>query len=56
MDLIPPCFLECGGMPSLAVECLDSCDVQCMTDCDWARSSHLLMQQVLPQAAKQREG
>ena len=39
--------LECGGKPSLAVECLDSCDVRCMTDCDWARSSHLLAQQVL---------
>ena len=39
--------LECGGMPSLAVECLDSCDMRCMTDCDWARSSHLLAQQVL---------
>ena len=46
MDLIPD-LLECGGMPSLAVECLDSCDMQCMTDCDWARSSHLLVQQVL---------
>ena len=34
-------------MPSLAVECLDSCDLQCMTDCDWSRSSHLLVQQVL---------
>ena len=40
-------FWECGGIPSLAVECLDSCDMQCMTDCDWARSSHLLVQQVL---------
>ena len=40
-------FGECGGMPSFAVECVDSCDVRCMTDCDWARSSHLLAQQVL---------
>ena len=40
-------FWECGGMPSLAVECLDSCDMQCMTDCDWGRSSNLLAQQVL---------
>ena len=39
-------FSECGGMPSSSVECLGSCDMLCMTDCDWGRASRLLVQQV----------
>ena len=43
-------------MPSSSVECLDSCDVLCSTDCDWARSSPLLVQQVLDSFSFRRCG
>ena len=43
-------------MPSSSVECLGSCDMLCMTDCDWARSSPLLVQQVLDSFSFRRCG
>ena len=34
-------FQERGGIPSLVTGCLDCCNMQRMTGCDWAQSSSL---------------